>query len=301
MVEFALVLPILILVILGIIEMGYALFVYTQVQNAAREGARAAAVRPCPNSDDILSIVQLTRDRLPALVDTSTITPTLAPDPSVEANVPKWNYGKPVTVTVQYQFELLDPIVTSFIPQVQVHAVASRTFTTACGALADVAPTPIPTVLTQPGGENGDGSGTGDGSGDGELALSPTPEPTPEPIDVTLAASKETNPNVDPKDNKNRTLTLRVRVYQRGSGIGVGGKYVKVNIQSDSDSTVDTVELGPTDGNGYADSCDTSGVKPYKLKEQLTVSTQQVDNPPGGQPAPPVSTTLDPSGAGVCQ
>ena len=37
MVEFALVLPMLLLLVVGIIELGYALFVYVEVQNAARE------------------------------------------------------------------------------------------------------------------------------------------------------------------------------------------------------------------------------------------------------------------------
>ena len=56
MVEFALVLPMLLLLIVGIIELGYALFVYVEVQNAAREGARAAAVRACPNLTDYQEI-----------------------------------------------------------------------------------------------------------------------------------------------------------------------------------------------------------------------------------------------------
>jgi len=43
-VEFAVVLPLLILVILGIAVVGKMFFDYLTVQNAAREGARAAAV-----------------------------------------------------------------------------------------------------------------------------------------------------------------------------------------------------------------------------------------------------------------
>ncbi len=46
MVELALVLPILLLVVLGLIEFGRALFIYTVVSNAAREGVRAGLVDP---------------------------------------------------------------------------------------------------------------------------------------------------------------------------------------------------------------------------------------------------------------
>src|SRR5262245_49533755 len=75
--EFALVAPILLLLIVGLIEMGYALFVYVEVQNAAREGARAAAVRACPTAQDRLDIIALTRGLLPAFVDPNAINPDI--------------------------------------------------------------------------------------------------------------------------------------------------------------------------------------------------------------------------------
>ncbi|MER3399978.1 MAG: hypothetical protein C4313_02410 [Thermoflexus sp.] len=43
LVEFALILPVLLLFMLGIMEFGRLLFIYTEVSNAAREGLRAAA------------------------------------------------------------------------------------------------------------------------------------------------------------------------------------------------------------------------------------------------------------------
>src|SRR5437762_7539795 len=110
MVEFALIVPLLFLFILGIIEMGYALFVYTSVQNAAREGARAAAVRPCPTSSDTAAIEQLTVSRMPALVNTSAIAPVISySDPSMA------DFGTTVTVTLNYSFPLLDPLTSSLI------------------------------------------------------------------------------------------------------------------------------------------------------------------------------------------
>ena len=139
MVEFALVVPMLFLLILGTIEMGYTLFVYTSVQNAAREGARAAAVRPCPTSNDTAAIQQATIARMPALADTSAIAPVIAySDPSMA------DFGTTVTVTINYSFSLLDPLTSSLIPQVTVQAAASRSITTGCAST----PTSPPPSLT---------------------------------------------------------------------------------------------------------------------------------------------------------
>jgi Flp pilus assembly protein TadG len=143
MVEFALVVPLLFLFILGIIEMGYALLVYTSVQNAAREGARSAAVRPCPTSADTTAIQNATRSRLPALVDTSSINPLIVY--SVPA---KPDFGTTVTVTVNYPFQLLDPLVQYYIPQVNVNAVASRSITTGCDSVIVEVPTLTPTPIS---------------------------------------------------------------------------------------------------------------------------------------------------------
>ena len=46
LVEFALILPAFLLLIMGIIEFGYVLTVYTGLFNAAREGARVGVVNP---------------------------------------------------------------------------------------------------------------------------------------------------------------------------------------------------------------------------------------------------------------
>jgi Flp pilus assembly protein TadG len=44
LVEFALILPVLLLFMLGIMEFGRVLYIYTEVSNAAREALRAGAV-----------------------------------------------------------------------------------------------------------------------------------------------------------------------------------------------------------------------------------------------------------------
>ncbi|MGD2148822.1 MAG: pilus assembly protein [Anaerolineae bacterium] len=51
--EYALVLPLLLLLIFGIVDFGLAFFAYNSVANAAREGARAGVV-PSATEDDII-------------------------------------------------------------------------------------------------------------------------------------------------------------------------------------------------------------------------------------------------------
>ena len=46
LVEFALILPILLLVLIGMLEFGRILFIYVNVSNAAREGVRYGVVHP---------------------------------------------------------------------------------------------------------------------------------------------------------------------------------------------------------------------------------------------------------------
>ncbi len=62
MLEFALVLPILLLIIFGIIDFGRAFYLYNNLTNAAREGARAGAVLPIVGSDE--QIRTLVRNRI---------------------------------------------------------------------------------------------------------------------------------------------------------------------------------------------------------------------------------------------
>jgi Flp pilus assembly protein TadG len=57
-VEFAIVLPVLFLVIAGIVDFGRYFFTQIQVTNASREGARAAVVLPSPAATDMTAITQ---------------------------------------------------------------------------------------------------------------------------------------------------------------------------------------------------------------------------------------------------
>ncbi len=59
LIEFALVSPVLLLLVFGIIDIGRAIFYFDTVNHAAREGARVAvrASNPLPTNTDVLAIV----------------------------------------------------------------------------------------------------------------------------------------------------------------------------------------------------------------------------------------------------
>jgi Flp pilus assembly protein TadG len=115
LVEFALVFPILILLILGIIEFAILILDYNTVSNAAREGARYAIVHPesdrpepgaqCPNPP-------LAADAPPSNVVEAACKMTTGLDPDNIRVVVDFTAGAPaslgrVTVTVRYDAELL--------------------------------------------------------------------------------------------------------------------------------------------------------------------------------------------------
>ena len=88
-VEYAMVLPLFLLLIFGIIDFGRTIFAYTSIANAAREGARAGIV-PSATVDDIKAAateriggLHLTPDNVTVLTGTSQITVEVAYDHSL--------------------------------------------------------------------------------------------------------------------------------------------------------------------------------------------------------------------------
>lgn len=96
LVEFSLVLPILLILIFGLVDFGRAFYTWLVVTNAAREGARTAAVQ-LPSAQVDASIVQA-MGSLP----TANLTIT-------KTNV-QGTRGTPVTVTLSYNFDYVTPI-----------------------------------------------------------------------------------------------------------------------------------------------------------------------------------------------
>jgi len=96
-VEFALVLPVLLLLVMGIIEFGRIFMAQQSITNASREGARTG-VLPSSTSSDVQNTVTSYMASA-GLDDTCTVTMT---------NVgPTVSSGSPTSVTVQYTLPIL--------------------------------------------------------------------------------------------------------------------------------------------------------------------------------------------------
>jgi Flp pilus assembly protein TadG len=130
--EFALIAPLLVAILLGIIELGIIFAVYTGLTNSAREAARAGAVYrypgPAPNTGTLTT--QPAIDAAAAPIDTArllamteTLSATLSPLIQVEQLSPLddqhvtypftvtasnlYRAGEPISVTLSYTHTLL--------------------------------------------------------------------------------------------------------------------------------------------------------------------------------------------------
>lgn len=105
LVEFAIVTPVLLLLVLGIVQFGILFNNYITLTDAVRAGARQAAVsRTLPNP------TQVTADRVrgsAAGLDGSKLTVTVQPyDPNGPPGNTDWAQGGDVTVTARYPFSI---------------------------------------------------------------------------------------------------------------------------------------------------------------------------------------------------
>ncbi len=103
LVEFAFVLPLLILMLVGVFDMGRAVFAYNQISNAARTAARVAIV----NQDgDAIQLAATTE-----AVGLTPLSVAVTHDPSC-ASVKR---GCVVTVDVSYAWQAATPIVGALV------------------------------------------------------------------------------------------------------------------------------------------------------------------------------------------
>ena len=135
LVEFALILMMLLLFLMGILDFGRALFIYTSLFNAAREGARWGAVHPW-SPDGV-------RDRAlqyAALVNPADIAVTIQCDsgpgtalfnclgPGGTGPGGRAGIGQRVVVSLNYNLPLISPIISAFAPGgLPIRTVAART------------------------------------------------------------------------------------------------------------------------------------------------------------------------------
>ena len=105
LVETALMLPVLLLLLTGIIDFGLLFNNYLIVSNASREGARAAAIG---STDEQINTVV---DNDTVSLDPDNLTVTITPDETEGKDT-----GDSVTVTVQYKYSMITPIIAAIVP-----------------------------------------------------------------------------------------------------------------------------------------------------------------------------------------
>lgn len=106
MVELALVLPVLLLILFGIVEFGRIFHSYMVIANAARVGARVGAIK---NSDSqIVSAVEGAVQ--PSSLDLNSLTINITPNQSNRSS------GDSLTVEVDYEVDLFVPVITNLLP-----------------------------------------------------------------------------------------------------------------------------------------------------------------------------------------
>ncbi len=106
-VEFAIVLPLLLLILMGIIEFSFVLYDKAVLTNASREGARAGIVSQNPRVDDptIRGIVKNYCKTFLITFGADTLEDThIAISPASRDGLP---FGTDLTVTVNYRYDFL--------------------------------------------------------------------------------------------------------------------------------------------------------------------------------------------------
>jgi len=102
LVEFALILPVLMLLVVGMMEFSLVINQYMIVAEAAREGARSAAVGA--SDATVTSVVKVAASQ----IDTGQLVVTVSP--------PTRNRGNPVTVTVTNPVQAVTLLMRPFFP-----------------------------------------------------------------------------------------------------------------------------------------------------------------------------------------
>lgn len=102
LVEAALILPILLLLLVGVVDLGRAMSTKIALTNASREGARYASRYPDQKSS-IIAAVDAELDANGLGIDTDEVEIEIVPDPSVTPAA----QGAKVTVTCTYPFETI--------------------------------------------------------------------------------------------------------------------------------------------------------------------------------------------------
>jgi Flp pilus assembly protein TadG len=111
--EFALILPVLVLLLFGIIDMGRVVYYYSALQNAVREGARYGIVDPARTAN----IDGVVRSKAIGLI----------PAELTQVAITNDNANHTLAVRYRYRFVPVTPLIGAFFPGGQATITASTT------------------------------------------------------------------------------------------------------------------------------------------------------------------------------
>lgn len=103
LVEFAIVLPLLLALVFGIIEFGFLFYNKAMITNASREGARVGILYDFPNRTPASAITS----QVNSYCGGRLITFGGATIPTIDPVTPCANAGDPLTVTVNFSYQFL--------------------------------------------------------------------------------------------------------------------------------------------------------------------------------------------------
>ncbi len=109
MIEFALILPLMVLVVVGIFELGRAFFAYIAISNAAREGVRMYTFTPDKTTLTEIDTTVYTEVGNSTLVDPAKIASISVACPGQDpvTNLAACPHGDWIKVTVRYNFDFI--------------------------------------------------------------------------------------------------------------------------------------------------------------------------------------------------
>jgi Flp pilus assembly protein TadG len=105
LVEFALIVPMLLLLVLGVVEFGRAWNVYQTITDATRQGARTAVLARCSITPDTVAATA-NQILFAAGLDTASAIKTLTPAPPMFGCGPNPNTSGSTTLVISYPYTL---------------------------------------------------------------------------------------------------------------------------------------------------------------------------------------------------
>jgi hypothetical protein len=117
--EFAFALPMLLILLLGVLDVGRMYFTFLAIQNAAGEGALYAAINPkCVQTSDgpecgdpNNALYRATHESPEGLVDWQRVT--IEAEPADRSGLRE---GDPITIILHYEYDVLTPLLSPLLP-----------------------------------------------------------------------------------------------------------------------------------------------------------------------------------------